>query len=314
MGIPVFVIAGFLESGKTLFMNDTLSDPGFSNGKKTLLFLCEEGIEEYDEAELAKVNTVIVPVEREEEFTDEFLAECNKKYKPERVIIEYNGMWRMEKLYNMTMPRKWEVVQIITTVCASTFSLYLNNMRSQVMEQFSDADMVIFNRCLPDTPKASYRRSVKAINPRCEVYFENADGSPVQPDESLPYELDADVIEIEDEDFGIFYVDIMDEPEKYDGKTVAFTAQVYKSEQLPGGVFVPGRFAMTCCADDIAFIGIPCRGDVILVNRLKKKQWIKIEAVVNCEFDPREKRMLPVFSAKSVASCEQPKEEIVYFN
>lgn len=314
MEIPVFLITGFLESGKTLFMNDTLSDTGFSNGKKTLLLLCEEGTEEYDEEWLAKVNTLVVPVESEENLTEEFLFECNKKYKPERVIIEYNGMWRLEKLYKMKLPRRWEIVQVITTVCASTFSLYLNNMRSQVMEQFANADMVIFNRCLPDTPKASYRRNVKAINPSCEVYFENADGSPVQPDESLPYDLDAPVIEIEDEDYGIFYVDIMDAPEKYEGKTVSFTAMVYKSERLPKNVFVPGRFAMTCCADDIAFIGIPCMADVILVNRLKKKQWIHIEAVIKCEYDSREQRTVPVMTAKSVEEGTAPKEETVYFN
>lgn len=314
METPVFVIAGFLESGKTLFMSDTLSDPGFSNGEKTLLFLCEEGIEEYNEEQLAKFNTMLIPVESEEDFTEAFLADCNKKYRPERVIIEYNGMWRLEKLYKMNLPKRWEIVQLITLVCANTFSLYLNNMRSQVMEQFTNADMVIFNRCMPDTPKASYRRNVKAVNPRCEVYFENADGSPVQPDESLPYDLDAAVIKIEDEDFGIFYVDIMDDAEKYNGKTVEFTAQVYKSEQLPQNVFVPGRFAMTCCADDIAFIGIPCKGDVILVNRLKKKQWIKIEATVGCEFDQKARQVVPVFTAKSVDAGDKPKEEIVYFN
>lgn len=313
MSIPVFLIAGFLESGKTLFMSETLADTGFSNGTKTLLIVCEEGMEEYDEKALSSVNTTMISVESEEDFTEDFLNECNKKYKPERVVIEYNGMWRMQKLYDMKLPRKWELVQIITTVCAKTFQLYLSNMRSQVMEQFADADMVIFNRCEADTPKASYRRNVKAINPACEVYFENADGSPVMPDESLPYDLDADVINIEDEDYGIFYVDIMDAPEKYEGKTVCFTGVVYKSEQLPKDYFVPGRFAMTCCADDIAFIGIPCRGDVILVNRLKKKDFVHVEAVVECEYEPKEQRNVPILVAKKVNPGQEPKEKVVYF-
>ena len=228
MEIPVYLFTGFLDSGKTSFIQDTISDPDFLADEKTLLIACEEGECEYDGRELLKQGILLESVEDEEDFTSEFLLECQKKYMPEKVLIEYNGMWRMEKIYGMKMPKNWEIVQVITTVNSATFQLYLNNMRSLVMEQFQDTDLVIFNRCDENTPLASYRRSVKAINPRAQVYMENADGSEPSAEDALPFDISQDQIELEDMDFGVWYVDVMDSPQKYNGKTIHMRVQVYK--------------------------------------------------------------------------------------
>ncbi len=317
MEIPVYLFTGFLDSGKTSFIQDTISDPDFLAGEKTLLITCEEGECEYDEKELLKQGILLEVVEDEEAFTPEFLLSCQTKYMPEKVMIEYNGMWRMEKIYSMKLPKGWEIVQVITMVDASTFSLYLNNMRSLVMEQFQDTDMVIFNRCDENTPIASYRRSVKAINPGAQVYMENADGSQPSAEDVLPFDISQDMIELDDMDFGIWYVDAMDAPEKYADKTIRMRVQVYKNSRLPSNAFVPGRFAMTCCADDIRFIGPLCLATPAIepkVKRLKKRQWIYLTAKIKVEYAPLYKGEGPVLYAEKIEPAEEAKDKVVYFN
>ncbi|MBO5279513.1 MAG: GTPase [Lachnospiraceae bacterium] len=317
MEIPVFLFNGFLDSGKTTFVQDTIEDEEFLAGEKVLLITCEEGECEYDEKELLKKGILLEKVEDEEDFTPEYLQSCQVKYMPQKVMIEYNGMWRMEKIYGMKLPKYWEIVQVITTVDASTFSLYLNNMRSLIMEQFQDTDMVIFNRCDENTPLASYRRSVKAINPGAQVYMENADGSQPSAEDILPYDISKDTIELEDTDFGIWYVDAMDAPEKYDGKTIHMRVQVYKNMKLPSNAFVPGRFAMTCCADDIRFIGPLCVATPSIepkVKRLKKRDWIYLTARIKMEYAPLYKGEGPVLYAEKIEPAQEAAEKVVYFN
>ncbi len=317
MNIPVFLFSGFLESGKTLFIRDTVEDPDFTEGQKVLLLVCEEGEEEYDAEALKKENVIVEFVEDEEDFTEELVASLASKHSPKKVIIEWNGMWRLEKVLNTKFPKKWEIVQIITTVAAPTFDLYLNNMRSVVMEQFTYADMVIFNRCDENTKIGPCRRTVKSVNPAAQVYFENADGSEPDKNDMLPYDINADVIELDEEDFGVWFVDAMDEPEKYDGKTIITKALVYKNMKLPEGTFVPGRYAMTCCADDVRFIGPFCKSLLVTdekIRRLKKNECIKLTAkivVEDCKFYKGEG---PVLYASEIEPAPLPKSEYVYFN
>ncbi len=226
-------------------------------------------------------------------------------------------MWRLEKLFTTKMPAEWVLVQAITTVNAETFDIYLTNMRSNVMDQFKEADMVIFNRCQKDTRKSAYRRSIKAVNQKTQVYFENADGSRTDPDEALPFDVNQDIITIEDADFGIWYLDAMDNPGKYADKMVKMRVQVYKSQNLPETTFVPGRFAMTCCADDIRFIGPICHAapkNEPKVKRLKKRQWVYLTARVRCEFSNLYRGEGPVLYVEKLEPTIEPIERLVYFN
>ncbi|MCC8164120.1 MAG: GTPase, partial [Lachnospiraceae bacterium] len=282
--IPVFVIHGFLESGKTRFTCETLADDYFSVGERNLVIACEEGIEEYEDDLLKKSNTTLVVLEEKSELNEKFLTECQKKYKPTQVIVEYNCMWTLDYLRDMTMPRGWFTAQVITMVDASTFDVYLKNMKSLFMEMARDADLIIFNRSDETTPAAMYKRNMRAVNPRAQVVFETEGGEPLEFEEEMPFDVNADVIEIEDADYGIWYIDAMEHPEKYDGKTMVFKAMVYKGARLPKGYFVPGRRAMTCCADDTAFIGFLC--STSYVDRLKNGQWVTLTAKAHVEKRP----------------------------
>lgn len=306
---PVFVINGFLESGKTEFITYTLAQPYFQTRGKTLLLLCEEGEIEYDDALLKKSNTIVELIEEEEDFNTTHLIELEKKYKPERIIIEYNGMWNYK---NMKLPWHWKIEQQITTIDASTFPMYFTNMKSLLAEMVRKSEMIIFNRCDDVKDLSSYKRNIKAINQKAEIIFEDANGEINEiMEDDLPYSLSARILELDNTGYGIWYLDSLDHIERYLGKTVQFVAMVLIPENFPKGYFVPGRMAMTCCADDMAFLGFACEYDK--VDTLTNKQWVKVTATVSKEYFADYNGEGPVLHAISVEQTKKPKEEVINF-
>jgi len=314
MEVPVYLFTGFMDSGKTSLIRQTLIENEFGEGAKTLLIVCEDGEIEYDENELLKVNTQLVMVEKEEDFTEATLRKFQEEYGPNQVFVEYNGTWEMATFLETTMPKGWILVQSLATVDATSFELYLGNMRAMIMEQLFAADVVIFNRCDDETPKGKFRRTVKAQNRKAQIAYERADGTVDNNDmEELPYDLNQEVIDISDMDYGIWYLDALDNPKNYEGKKVRFLALVYRPEnKLKKGVFVPGRFAMTCCEDDITFIGFKCKSDN--AAQIPHKSWIIITAEVKVEFAMEYKAKGPVLYAIDVQPAEKPEDELIYFN
>lgn len=311
MRTPVFVVNGFLESGKTVFAMDTIMDPYFSDGEDTLVIACEEGMEEYDEKLLKKHGAQIVYVDSKEDFTEEFLKGVQKKYRPSQILLEYNGMWGMDVLRQVGKPRGWFLAQQVTMVDAATFDVYMQNMKSQFMDMCRESDLVIFNRCMEETQAASYKRNIRAVNPRAQVAFEKENGEPFEFEEELPFDINADIIQIEEEDYGIWYIDAMDHPEKYDGKTVRFKGMVYKPKKMPDNQFVPGRMAMTCCADDMAFIGYICDG--VDAAKYRTRDWIMLTADITIEERKEYEGMGVVLHAKEIERTSKAAEEFVYF-
>lgn len=313
MEIPVYLFSGFMDSGKSTLIRETLIEEDFGEGAKTLLIACEDGEVEFDEAELAKANTKLVMIEEEEAFTEAKLKELDLQYKPDQVFIEYNGTWEMATLLEMKLPKDWIIVQSLATVDATTFDMYLTNMRAMIMEQIFQADVVIINRCDDDTPKGKFRRAIKVINRKAQIAYERADGTVDNGEmEELPYDLNQDIIDITDMDYGIWYMDALDDPRKYEGKKVRFLALVYRPEKLKKGVFVPGRFAMTCCADDITFVGFKCKYDK--APEIPHKSWITITAEMHNEFAMEYKGKGPVLYALDIQPAEKPEDELIYFN
>lgn len=312
--IPVYLITGFMDSGKTTLIKDTLFNQDFGEGAKTLLICCEDGEDTYDEKELAKINTKLVMLEAAEDINPEKFQELNRLYQPEQVFIEYNGTWELAPLLELDVPEGWTIVQTLTTVDATTYEVYLSNMRTMMLEQFFISDVVIFNRCDDNTPKAKFRRSVKAKNRKAQIVYERADGSVDEnEDEELPYDMNQELLDITDADYGIWYLDAMDHPKNYVGKKVKFLALVYRPDgKMKSGVFVPGRFAMTCCVEDIQFIGFKCKYDQAAT--LPHRSWINITAEVKYEFALEYKGKGPVLYPLSVEPAEKPEDELVYFS
>ncbi len=307
--IPVYLVAGFLDAGKTSFINGILED-GFAREERTLLLSCEEGEIEYEKNALD--NVTVVQVEDFEDLTRAFLKECEKKYKPKQVLIEYNGMWQMEPLYRDILPANWILYQIMTFVEASTFEMYVRNMGQLMMEKITNADLLVFNRCDEELRAALRQRNLRMVNRRADIYLENDDGSSEDylTGDECPFDLSQETIDIPDDDFGVWYVDVMDHPERYEGKLVHMKLVMCHSKKYPG-IHCPGRFAMVCCENDIQFLGLIARGEGL--DQYNNRDWLEVTARMTVEDHAAYQGKGPVMEILSAAPCEKPAEEVVTF-
>ena len=311
--VPVYLITGFLESGKTTFIRNTARQEYFQIPQKTLVISTEEGLEAYDDAELLKSRTVSALIESKEELTKETLQGFEDTMHPGRVMLEYNPLWGMADIENLEMPDGWGIIQEIALVDSSTYEVYRNNMKSMFVDMFRNADMVIFNRAKEEMPLSDYRRSIKVVSPACEVVFEDTNGQMLDIfSDKMPYDLDADVIEVEDADFGIFFVDLRDNPDRYDGRIVRFRGKIKKSRAMPSKYFGIGWMAMTCCADDIQFIGYLAESPE--ARRFSSDTWVTVEAKVEMRHMLAYRGVGPVFTVWTIAPTEAPASELVYFS
>ena len=309
--MPVFLINGFLEAGKTQFLEFTMDQEYFQTEGKTLLIVCEEGDTEYDEKKLKKHQTAVVQVDELPKLPPVYLNELEVIYRPERVLLEWNGMWNQDEL---TLPDDWNIYQQITIIDGSTFDLYIQNMKPLLGAMLRNSALVIVNRCdgIADEKLTSYRRTIRAMRRESEIVLEDKNGEIEQAtlEEDLPYDINADVIEIKPADYGIWYIDCMDQPERYKGKTVEFTAMVLKSPKFPKGQFVPGRMAMTCCEADMTFLGFMCKWKD--AEKYKTKEWVKVRAKVGVEYQRDYHGEGPVLYAENVEKAAEIKD-IVQF-
>ena len=284
MPIPVYVFTGFLDAGKTKFIQETLEDPRFNAGERTLLLVFEEGEEEYDLSAFPKKN-VYLEVLDQDAVTPRQLAAMQKKYRAERVVAELNGMKLVGDLYTR-FPENWAVAQEVMFADASTILQYNANMRNLVVDKLSGCEMVVFNRVRPGEDTMPLHKLARAVNRRVDILYESTDGTSAydETEDPLPFDIHAPVIEVQDEDYGLWYRDVSEEPEKYTGKTVRFKGQVARLRRDRDGIFAPGRFVMTCCVEDIQFCGVPCQ--YAEAAKLKARSWVLITAKISAEKHP----------------------------
>lgn len=304
---PVYLIAGFLDAGKTTFINGILSD-GFALEDRTMLLCCEEGEAEYDRKLLR--NVTVVTANDLETLTPEFLEAQRKKCRASQIIVEYNGMWQIQDFYVNCMPQSWQLYQIIALCEGPSFESYTRNMASLMMEKLRNADMILINRCTDALCASLRQKNLRLVNRRADIFLEKEDGSSEDYMDGTvsAFDLDAPVIRISDEDYGLWYVEIMDNPQMYAGKTVVFRAIMCKPPQY-GRYFTPGRFAMVCCAEDMSFLAVACIG--YDVSKIPERAWVEVTAEARVEhWDPYEGDG-PVLHVQSVVPCQKPAEEVV---
>ena len=308
---PVYIINGFLDAGKTDFFRYTIAQPYFRTKGKTLLIVCEDGENDYEEKLLKNTNTVVEHIEEEEDFNPDALVALDAKHNPERILVEYNGMWNFK---NMRLPVMWNLEQQITVIDCSSFELYFSNMKSLLAEQIRNSDLILFNRCDGLTDNLpSYKRNVKAINQKADIIFEDQNGEvDVTLDEDLPFDLNDDPIELNNYGYGMFYLDALDHVERYEGKNVKFKGMVLIPPEFPEGRFVPGRMAMTCCAQDMQFLGFACEYDK--VDELKEKDWVEVTAKVVKQYVAEYKGEGPVLVATEVKKTTEPANPVIDFS
>lgn len=315
MEMPVYLMTGFLESGKTSFINDTLNDKEFSRGERTLVIACEQGEVEFDERILKASKSEVEYIEDEEDFNPENLMALVKKHKPSRIMLEYNGMWSLRDMAQKA-PKDWIFYQIFMFVDYSKFDMYMNNMRQLLSDDIAISDLVIFNRCEQGkVDKKRLRRILKPLNPRIDMMFEFTDGTleqGFQGEDEMPFDVKADPIDVVHDDFGLWYVDIMSNAPRYLDKNVRVRGMVFRASNVPKGYFVISRRAMTCCANDIQVVGILVKSPD--EKNFKDGDWVEVCGKIVAEKQQAYKGVGPVILADTIMPTEKADSEVVYFN
>ena len=310
--LPVYIFTGFLEGGKTTIIQESLNDSNFNSGEKTLLLLCEEGEVELDPSAFFIHNVTIETIENEEDLTKEKLLSFTKGKKIDRIIIEYNGMWLLQSLYD-AMPSNWGIYQNMMFADAKTFITYNNNMRQLVFDKVKDAEMVVLNRTPDDLDKEEIHKIIKGISRRNQIVYDYPDGHIEYDDieDPLPFDLDAEVIEIEDDDYALWYRDLSEEMDKYHNKVVKFKALVANDPRLDKKSTVLGRHVMTCCVDDIQFSGMIA----IFKNdcKLKTREWITVKGTIKIENHKLYQSKGPILYVDSTEFAVKPAQEVATF-
>ena len=312
MEIPVYMFLGFLESGKTTFIQDTLCDTRFNSGERTLLLLCEEGEEEYDSSKWPNKNVFIEVIEEKEELNPSNLEALVKKHNAERVVVEYNGMWLVQD-FAAAVPKEWTLYQSMLFADSTTFMTYNANMRSLVVDKINSTELVAFNRFDNSMDKMEFHKIVRGVTRRCDIVYEYADGKAEFDDieDPLPFDIDAPVIEIEDKDYAWFYRDLTENIKNYRGKTVHFKAIISKNGKIPSGTFVGGRHIMMCCEEDISYYGFVCLYP--LAETLNTGDWVEITATISYKFNKLYSGKGPVFNVTTVKKSDPPEKKVATF-
>lgn len=312
--IPVYIVAGLLDSGKTSFIESTLLQQDWMAEGNTLYLICEEG--EYALPDSLRMQKRIVPcpMDSPENFRTEYLNELTEKFTPAQIIIEFNGMWNLKDFLQRDFPSDWGLAGIYSLVNGEELELVMTNMRNLFMNQHTESDLIIVNRCRPDTNRVKFRKAIKLQNPIAQIVFESVTGEVIEfGEEDLPYDVKADAFQLDDEDYGTWFADASEFPERYVRKKITFLAQFYRPLGMPRNMFIPGRRVMACCAEDVQFYGFPCKTEEHLSFQNKSWHMITAEFGLEKRKDPRTKAPVqaPVLRFIRAEDAEPPAEEVV---
>ena len=312
MKLPVYIFTGFLEGGKTSIIQESLNDEKFNSGEKTLVLLCEEGEVELDPSKFWGRNVTIHTIESKEWLTRENLESLTKNKRIDRVIIEYNGMWDMQTLYN-SFPQSWAIYQNMMFADAQSFINYNNNMRQLTVDKVRDAEMVVLNRASDDLDKDQIHKIIRGITRRAAIVYDYPDGH-IEYDEiedPLPFDINADVVEIGEDDYALWYRDLSENMMDYNGKTVKFKGLVAPDDRLPPNSIVIGRPIMTCCVDDIQYGGLI---SIFKSNATPKpEEWVTVKGTVKIEKHKLYRTQGPVLYVESTEFAVAPKQVVATF-
>ena len=313
MDIPVYLFTGFLDAGKSTFLQTTLEDKRFNSGERTLVLLCEEGECELDASRFSGKNVTVEILDDPSQLATDNLVSLQKKCRAQRVLVEYNGMWLLDDLYQ-NLPSNWVIYQEMMFADANTFIAYNTNMRNLAVDKLRSAQLVVFNRAPKDLDKMALHKIVRGVSRRTDIAYEYGEDDVEYDDieDPLPFDKEAAVIRVEDEDYALWYRDLSEELNSYNGKTVEFKGQaVVKDRTIPKDCFVVGRPLMTCCADDIQFAGLACQWEG--ASTLQNRDWVMVRATIEVRKHPCYGRVGPVLTAVSVLPAQPPEQEVATF-
>ncbi len=311
--IEVYLFLGLLESGKTKFIQETLEDPRMENGQRTMLLVCEEGEEEYAPEKFQVKNVAKVTLEDISELNMQNLSALAKKYRAERVVVEYNGTWLLQQFFD-AMPEDWVIVQMMSFFDSATFLNYNANLRQLVFDKIQMTQMVVFNRYKPEYDKMAFHKVVRGISRRPDIVYEYIGGKAEfdEIEDPLPFDKNAEVIEIEDRDFAWFYRDLGENTTDYVGKTVKFKGMAALSKKAGKDCFILGRHIMTCCEADTAYDGFAVKTGGMLPD-VKTRDWVTVTGVIGIEYNSMYRSKGPVIKAVKLEYADPPEQVVATY-
>ena len=179
--IPVYLFLGFLEGGKTNFIQKTVSNDKFGNGMNVLLLACEEGFDDYDFTKFKGKNVSLQVIEDKSELDEQFFRKTAENNNADIVVVELNGMWHLTD-FLLNKPENWKVFQTVFIADASSFNIYVQNLKSLVVDKLNVCDVVIFNRYANKADVNELHKIVRSVNRRAEIYFEADNGMMIADD------------------------------------------------------------------------------------------------------------------------------------
>lgn len=304
--VPIFIVNGLLESGKTTLIKEIIENNASYQSGNTLVIACEDGEVEYDKEWLKTYDVHFVSVTSVEELNSEFLIQLDEQYQPTQIVIEYNCFFDIEQL---DFPEYMPVYQQITLIDATTFSLYFNNMKQIFNNLVKYSSLIIFNRSDGVKDLATYRRQIRALNTECQIGFEGKNGQLTSMlDEDLPYDITKDTILLEEDDYPTWYIDVFDNFEKYQGKIIRFKTFV---RDILKDTFVVGRNVMTCCENDIQFLGYEVVDET--GTFLSIGDCIFLEATITHEYSSFAQEEVVILHAKKISKLPKEEDHVLSF-
>ncbi len=304
--VPLFIMNGLIESGKTTLIKEIIENNVSYQEGNTLLIVCEEGEVEYEKEWVEQYQVHVAYVDRIEDLTPDYLISLDELHTPAQIVIELNGFWNLDDL---EFPEYMPVYQMISLIDATKFGVMFNNMRQIFKNLVQYSALVIFNRSDGVKELAAYRRQIRALNKDCQIAFEGKNGQLTSMlEEDLPYDIHKDTILLEEEDYPTWYIDVFDHYEKYFGKTIKFKTFV---RDILDETIVVGRNVMTCCENDIQFLGYEV---IDLTNTMVAiGDCIYLECEVCHQYSSFAKEEVVMLKAKKISKLKKEEEKVLGF-
>ena len=296
--VGLYIFTGFLDSGKTTFLNGALNSSELNTGEKTALFVFEEGEEDFEIS-----SDIDVHILTREDMTLFNFLDIQKKNGYERIFVEYNGMWELGDFLDQ-IPDNWMICQIMAFADCTTILSYNQNMRQLTYDKFNYADLIVFNRYNSSTSKEPYHKLVRAISRNNDILYENQLGEIERDDivDPLPFDINAPVVHIEDRDYAYFYREISENQEIFDGKVVKLKGVVAYDESLGKYTFIIGRHVMVCCEADTKYCGLVVKHDGYF--KPVTSRWCIVKAQIKIENHEVYGNEGPVLYARQITPCQ----------
>jgi len=307
--IPVYVFSGFLDSGKTSCIKETLYDARFNEGESSLIISFEQGEVEYDKKFLTYTNSTVIYLDSIKDLTKKKMKELDDKYQPERVCLELNGMEDDAILFNEGFIKEWELAQTLTLIDSSTFKLYVSNMKQFIYNHVKYAEVVVLNR-VDGQDKRYLRNNIKAINPKLEIIYEDKAGNVSNKIDEELFDTSKPIV-IEDNDYGLWYMDACDFASKYDNCEVEVNLKYIEAIKEYDNVAIMGRPAMVCCANDITNISLTVVG--VKPKEMSTSKFYHLKGRIHAIDDETGLKTCVIY-ADSFIETKGPDDELVYFN